>query len=282
LQCRRGAGPARANDEALQRARTGRTVRGASARTSWVARFSESLPVRTDHRPFWLKRVMTAYHRAWAERFLCPQFDAVGTGLIIFGPKHVEVNGSGVRLGHNIHMMATRDAPIRFTCYAQPGGLIELGDCSIVLPGVRLSSATRIRTGKNCMFATHSYVTDADWHDLYDRTSAPGGTEEVVPGDNVWIGDSAIVCKGVTIGDNTIVGAGAVVASDLPADAVAVGNPARVVKQLDPSRGYVTRDSLFSRDRTYERYIYDFEKWVLHPNTLRRFLRSRFAPTRED
>lgn len=237
--------------------------------------------MRTDHRPLWLKRALTAYHRKWAERFLHPQFEEVGPGLIIFGPKHVEVNGPGVQLGANIHMMATRDAPIRFTCYAQPGGEIELGDYSIVLPGVRLSSATRIRTGKNCMFATHSYVTDADWHDLYDRTAAPGATAEVVLGDNVWIGDSAIVCKGVTIGDNTIVGAGAIVASDLPANCIAVGNPARVVKQLDPTRGFVTRESLFHGEKSYEQWIADFEGWVLAPNTLSRWLKSLLAPTKE-
>ncbi|WP_435769109.1 sugar O-acetyltransferase [Nocardioides sp. SYSU DS0651] len=52
-------------------------------------------------------------------------------------------------------------------------------------------------------------------------------------GDNVWLGGGAIVLAGVTIGDNTVVGAGAVVTKDLPADVVAVGNPARVVRQLD-------------------------------------------------
>ncbi len=51
-------------------------------------------------------------------------------------------------------------------------------------------------------------------------------------GDNVWIGGGAIVCPGVTIGDNTVVGAGSVVAKDLPADVVAVGNPARVIRHL--------------------------------------------------
>jgi maltose O-acetyltransferase len=51
-------------------------------------------------------------------------------------------------------------------------------------------------------------------------------------GDNVWLGGGAIVLSGVTIGNNTVVGAGAVVTKDLPADVVAVGNPARVVRSL--------------------------------------------------
>ena len=56
----------------------------------------------------------------------------------------------------------------------------------------------------------------------------------IVIGDNVWLGGGVIVCPGVTIGPNTVVGAGAVVTRDLPADVVAVGNPARVIRQLTP------------------------------------------------
>ena len=51
-------------------------------------------------------------------------------------------------------------------------------------------------------------------------------------GDNVWIGGGAIVLAGVSIGDNSIVGAGAVVTRDVPANVVAVGNPARVVREV--------------------------------------------------
>lgn len=56
----------------------------------------------------------------------------------------------------------------------------------------------------------------------------------IVIGDNVWLGGGVIVCPGVTIGENTVVGAGAVVTRDLPANVVAVGNPARVIRHLDP------------------------------------------------
>jgi maltose O-acetyltransferase len=52
-------------------------------------------------------------------------------------------------------------------------------------------------------------------------------------GDNVWLGVGAIVLAGVTVGENTVVGAGAVVTKDLPPNVVALGNPARVVRQLD-------------------------------------------------
>jgi hypothetical protein len=49
----------------------------------------------------------------------------------------------------------------------------------------------------------------------------------------VWLGGGVIVCPGVTIGENTVVGAGAVVVKDLPANVLAVGNPARPIRSLE-------------------------------------------------
>ncbi|GGM80167.1 sugar O-acetyltransferase [Dactylosporangium sucinum] len=56
--------------------------------------------------------------------------------------------------------------------------------------------------------------------------------QPIVIGDNVWLGGGVIVGPGVTIGENTVVGAGAVVVKDLPANVVAVGSPARVIREL--------------------------------------------------
>lgn len=56
--------------------------------------------------------------------------------------------------------------------------------------------------------------------------------EPIVIGDNVWLGGGVIVCPGVTIGGDSVVGAGSVVTRDLPAGVVAVGAPARVVREL--------------------------------------------------
>ncbi len=56
----------------------------------------------------------------------------------------------------------------------------------------------------------------------------------IVISDNVWLGGGVIVLPGVTIGANTVVGAGAVVTRDLPPDVVAVGNPARVMRAVEP------------------------------------------------
>ena len=48
----------------------------------------------------------------------------------------------------------------------------------------------------------------------------------------MWLGSAVVVCPGVTIGDDTVVGAGAVVTHDLPAGVVALGVPARVVREI--------------------------------------------------
>lgn len=56
--------------------------------------------------------------------------------------------------------------------------------------------------------------------------------EPIVIGDNVWLGGGVIICPGVTIGENTVVGAGSVVVASLPANVVAVGTPARVIREL--------------------------------------------------
>ena len=51
--------------------------------------------------------------------------------------------------------------------------------------------------------------------------------------DSVWIGGGAILLPGVTIGKNSVIGAGSVVTRSIPANCVAVGNPCRVIKQID-------------------------------------------------
>ncbi|MEV7647014.1 sugar O-acetyltransferase [Arthrobacter sp. NPDC089319] len=54
----------------------------------------------------------------------------------------------------------------------------------------------------------------------------------IILGDNVWLGGGVIVCPGVTIGDNSVIGAGSVVTGNIPANVVAVGSPARVVREV--------------------------------------------------
>lgn len=84
-----------------------------------------------------------------------------------------------------------------------------------------------VQIGPNVQLLTPTHPVDAE-----PRRAKWEAAKPITIGDNVWLGGGVIVLAGVSVGDNTVVGAGAVVTRDLPADVVAVGNPARVARQL--------------------------------------------------
>lgn len=90
-----------------------------------------------------------------------------------------------------------------------------------------------ITIGDNVLFGPRvSLLTPGHPLDAEVRNAGYELGEPITIGDNVWLGGDVTVCPGVTIGANTIVGAGAVVAKDLPANSVAVGNPAHVIREV--------------------------------------------------
>ena len=84
-----------------------------------------------------------------------------------------------------------------------------------------------VQIGPNVQLLTATHPIDADLRRDKWESAQPIRIE-----DNVWLGGGVIVCPGVTIGANTVVGAGSVVTTDLPADVVAVGSPARVLRSV--------------------------------------------------
>lgn len=65
------------------------------------------------------------------------------------------------------------------------------------------------------------------------RATGAEWAEPVTIGDDVWIGGNAVILPGVTIGNKCVIGAGAVVTKDVPAQHVAAGNPARIIRRID-------------------------------------------------
>jgi acetyltransferase-like isoleucine patch superfamily enzyme len=235
--------------------------------------------MRKDHRPYFVKKARLRFEKFYVRRFLQPQFDSLGRGYAFMRPWFVELFGAPITLGDYATVIATADRRVRLSVWpARPGGgCIAIGRWSLICPGVRIGSAASVEVGDSCMLASNAYLTDCDWHDAYDRL-AIGRSAPVVLEENVWVGDSAIVCKGVRIGRNSIIGAGAVVTRDIPANVVAAGNPAQVVRELDPSQPLVTRAALFANPLRLAADFDLLDRARLEPNTIGHWVRSLIAP----
>jgi maltose O-acetyltransferase len=97
----------------------------------------------------------------------------------------------------------------------------------VVLDVAQVTIGEDVQIGPNVQLLTATHPLEPG-----PRRDKWEGADPIVIGDNVWLGGGVIVCPGVTIGENTVVGAGSVVTRDLPANVVAVGSPARVVREL--------------------------------------------------
>ena len=239
--------------------------------------------MQKDHHPYFLKRALSKFQSFYTGHFLRPHFDSLGKAPIIIRPWHVEVFGSPVVIGDYVSIIAAADNRVRLSVWSdkQVNGRIRIGDYALLCPGARISSASEINIGDNCMIASSAYITDSDWHDVYNRI-AFGKTDPIDIANNVWIGDSAIVCKGVSIGENSIVGAGAVVVNSIPSNCIAAGNPAQVVKHLDPEESFTTRKQWFSKRPNLFYEIDQLDRQLLGDNTLLHWLRYVFFPSRGD
>jgi len=236
--------------------------------------------MRRDLRPYRLHRFQSLVASWWVDHFIKPQLDACGEGLQVIGPRHFHISGPNIKMGRHVHAMALTEAPVRLSVFESMGE-ITIGDFTLLNPGVRITSARAIKVGKKCMLAMNSSICDADWHDVQHRIFAPGRAGEVMLEDNVWLGEGARVLKGVTIGENTIVGAGSVVASSLPADVIAAGNPVRVIKSLD-SKERTVREALFGMEVPYQQFADELMRQRLGRNTWLGWLSSLLFPSQKD
>lgn len=97
----------------------------------------------------------------------------------------------------------------------------------VALDVARVTIGADVQMGPNVQLLTPTHPVEPG-----PRRDKWEAARPITIGDNVWLGGGVVVCPGVTIGENTVVGAGAVVVRDLPANVVAVGNPARVVRTI--------------------------------------------------
>ena len=128
---------------------------------------------------------------------------------------------------------ADADTFINQPFYCDYGKQIRVGKrffanfCLTVLDEALVTFGDDCFVGPNVSIYTACHSTNP-----VERNTRQEWAKPVTIGNNVWIGGSVTILAGVTIGDNCTIGAGSVVTRDIPANSVAVGNPARVVKQV--------------------------------------------------
>ena len=139
-------------------------------------------------------------------------FGKIGSGCYIEPPLHANWAGKHVFFGNNIYA--------NFNLTLVDDTYIYVGDYTMFGPNVTVASAG------------HPILPEL-------REKAYQYNAPVKIGRNCWIGAGAIIVPGVTIGDNTVIGAGSVVTKDIPPNVVAVGNPCRVLREInDRDREY--------------------------------------------
>ena len=235
--------------------------------------------IRKDNRPYWLKKLATKINKIYVRHFLKPQFKYLGKGGAYFKPRYIKVFGNSVYLDDYPTLIGASDANIQFTSWniGDHQGEIVIGKYSLITPGVRIMAAEKIEIGDACMIAHGAYISDADWHGIYDRAKPVGRTKPVNIKDNVWIGDSVIICKGVTIGKNSIIGAGSVVTKDVPENCIYAGNPAKFIKILD-EKEFNTRKEFFNDPKKLAHDFDMLDKYSLKNNTILNWIKSLIYP----
>jgi acetyltransferase-like isoleucine patch superfamily enzyme len=168
-----------------------------------VARAGVELARMLDPR-LWVHLVKVARFYSYAH--LEPRRTLTAGPRLRMSPTASLRNGSRIVLGRDVH--------VGERCYLWAGdssGTIRLGDNALLAPEV---------------FITASNYGTAVGTPIMDQ---PKREADVVVGADVWLGARVVVLPGVTIGDGAVVGAGSVVTKDIPAGAIAVGVPAKVV-----------------------------------------------------
>ena len=162
-----------------------------------------------------------------------PHFTCFGFPFDLQGGKYISI-GCGSIIGKDVRLNAID----RWKDKAFAPEII-IGEHTLVSPRCHIGCINRIAIGNHVTLGDRVYITDhVHGHSLreemdtppFDRPLVSRGCVEI--GDYVQIGEHCVILPGVTIGRGAIVGAGAIVTKDLPPYCVAVGNPARVIKQL--------------------------------------------------
>ena len=162
-----------------------------------------------------------------------------GVGFRILQPVHALGSGT-ITIGKKV-VIGFHPSPGYFSDYCHiearaPSASIAIGEHTYINNAFTAIAETHsIEIGSHCFIGPRVTIFDSDFHPLIaeDRRASRAPLRKPVKiGDHVFIGAGAVILKGVSIGSGAVIGAGAVVVSDVPANVVAAGNPAEIVKRL--------------------------------------------------
>lgn len=157
----------------------------------------------------------------------------IGRGFRVFG-RGLDIRGPGtVIFGEDCTIVTYKNAPTTPWTHS-PDAVIRFGD-RVRISSARLGCQKSIEVGYGAGLS-ETRIMDTDFHDVEVRSElhydTKGTAKPVVIGANVWLCAESMVLKGVTIGENSVIGAAAIVYENVPANVIAIGNPARVVWNL--------------------------------------------------
>lgn len=141
----------------------------------------------------------------------------VGNQLWITPPFHVDY-GCNIYFGNNCE--------VNMNCTFLDDNKIIIGDNVLIAPNVQIYTAYH-----PTHYLDRFTISENETFNFCKTQTAP-----VIIGKNVWIGGGTIILPGVTIGDNTVIGAGSVVTKDIPANSLAIGNPCKVIRQINQTK----------------------------------------------
>ena len=161
---------------------------------------------------------------------------SIGSGCHFVGKSHfVRLQDGEISIGGNCTFNSTSTSNLSglfapcIISTAKKNAKIVIGD-NCGFSGTRVRAGLSITIGNNVRCGANTYIADTDAHSDDYRA---GKDRPIVIDDNVWLGMNVTILKGVHIGENSLIGANSVVTKDIPANVIAVGNPCKVIKQLE-------------------------------------------------
>ena len=170
-------------------------------------------------------------------------FGEFGKGSIILFPFTTIFNEKYIQIGENTmigeHVALSAGMMPGQKCLTSP--VVRIGDRCLIGRGSGIVGHLSIEIGNDVWTGHHVYITDQShgYEDVEKPISLQSQPERPVSiGDGSWLGHGVVVLPGARIGRNVAVGANSVVTSELPDFCVAVGSPAKVIRQYSPVSGW--------------------------------------------